>query len=881
MRKFFNMIVWAIGLLLAACTDETMPSLPDPQIEEPEIGERAPLTDLHVDGRYLKNDKGEVVNLHGFAQTFSPFFNNSAWDNYDVDACLRYNQGMMDKVLAAGWQMNFVRQHMDPYWSSPGAPSEAEAYLYYDEARFKKYLDIVFVPMAEYAIKRGFYVVMRPPGVSPEVIEVGDDYQKYLLRIWEIVSQHEKLKNNPYVMFELANEPINIKGTDGVVGGSGNACFESMQQYFQAIVNKIRENANNIIWVPGLGYQSQYAGYATYPIEGENIGFAIHLYPGWMGSDGENEDGGIGTGGGYESFQRGWDAQVKPVADTHPIMITEMDWALKKYDSSWGKSITGVAGGTGFGANMKYITDNSGNVSWLIFTGQELLAQFKDEPGVEGEYTFLNDPEACPWPVYHWLQEYAGMTSTAEGEIADLLVDGVKDNKLTMVTGADRYLKVMAVYADGSKALVSGKAVFESSNPSSIKIGENGSIIALKDGEAEITITYTDAHETTKVVKLTVSAVTFPLTNEAFNPSIWEDGTFDETTQTLITGPYGFGGWEYTNGIDLSKAKYLVAELGDNTDMTAETSFRIFDNGYWNGCARYDFGTSKKIVVDLNNMYKEHNGQLSKLDPAKIGIIGFWSTGGKPIVIKKVSLSDTEVLSPIQELQLTGINGSDLSLSAGDEKPLEATAIYQNGSKEIVTLRTEFTSSNSSVLSVEGGKLKAVAEGNAVLTVKYGSINKTIQVEVKEADPYNFFPLTVPPFNPSIWETGTFDEETHTLKTGLYGFGGWDYSSSPLDLSAFKYLVAELGDASDTGSAASFRVFDNGYWGGAAEYAVDFNKKPYRVIVNLNNIIKTDGSKIDPKAIQIVGFWTLGSQDNTKYPIIINKVYVTNELPAD
>ena len=42
-----------------------------------------------------------------------------------------------------------------------------------------------------------------------------------------------------------------------------------------------------------------------------------------------------------------------------PIMVTEIDWAPKKYNATWGKSITGVAGGEGFGANFKYIADNS------------------------------------------------------------------------------------------------------------------------------------------------------------------------------------------------------------------------------------------------------------------------------------------------------------------------------------------------------------------------------------------------------------------------------------------------------------------------------------------------------------------------------------------
>ena len=54
---------------------------------------------------------------------------------------------------------------------------------------------------------------------------------------------------------------------------------------------------------------------------------------------------------------------MKPVTDIAPIMVTEMDWALSKYNSSWGKGITGTAGAEGFGANFKYIADNSGNVS--------------------------------------------------------------------------------------------------------------------------------------------------------------------------------------------------------------------------------------------------------------------------------------------------------------------------------------------------------------------------------------------------------------------------------------------------------------------------------------------------------------------------------------
>ncbi|MDH6314073.1 beta-xylosidase [Parabacteroides sp. PFB2-10] len=360
-----------------------------------------PTPRLHVEGRYLKDPHGNTVNLHGFAQTYSPYFNERGqyWNNYDVAGCLRYNKSMIDGIMAADWKMSFLRLHMDPYWSSePGCSGRYEGEECFSETRFRKYLDEVFIPMAEYAISKGLYVIMRPPGVCPEEMGKGDVYNEYLLKVWDIVSSHPKIKSMEAVMFELANEPIRIRLADGTVGANSQPHFDVLKEIFQPIVDRIRANGfHNVLWIPGSGYQSQYKGYAVNPIEGENIGYAIHIYPGWFGS-----------ANGYAEFKKEWDANVKPVADFAPITVTEMDWADEKYEASWGKGHTGTAGGDGFGANFKKITDDSGNVSWLIFTDANRLAQFSPTPPAQGvPYTFLNDPEACPWPAWHWYQEYA------------------------------------------------------------------------------------------------------------------------------------------------------------------------------------------------------------------------------------------------------------------------------------------------------------------------------------------------------------------------------------------------------------------------------------------------------------------------------------------
>lgn len=650
MKTLWNLFLFLALFVVSSCSDDKMlEESGESDVETPEekpgdtpdIGN---MPKLSVVGRYLRNEEGDIVNLHGFAMTFSPFFNQNTWGDYDVDGCMRHNKKQIDGMLSAGWRVNFVRMHLDPYWSDdPALPSvRYEGHERFSESRFRKYLDELFVPMAEYANERGIYVVMRPPGVSPDTIAVGDDYNDFLIKVWDIVSQHPKLKNNKGVMFELANEPINIMTADGSRCGSGEQIFyDQMKIFCQAIVDKIRDNgARNIIWVPGLGYQSQYSGYAINPIEGDNIGYAIHVYPGWYGSDAEKESAeqGGSWGGGYESFQQGWDNSIQPAANIAPIMVTEMDWAPAKYDSTWGKSYTGVAGGYGFGANFKYIVDKCGNVSWLLFAGSHLLIDFKDVPGEEGAYTFLNDPEACPWPVYHWFKEYAG-EEIPEGDLESLeLVNVNTENEIRM--GDACYAAIKAVYADGSSQMVTEKVKFTCDNPDIVTVGELGKISALKQGEATVIASYTSQKDVTKEISFKVRVLNpFLLTMEMFNPSIFGTGSFDEDTHVLITGQWGFGGWEYKSGLDLSGYKSIHVELGnDYADPNFAVSFRLFDeNTYWASPAAYDFVNTRKITVDLHNM-KDGNGD--KLEPSHLYIIGFWSSGKGPIVINSVTLEE-------------------------------------------------------------------------------------------------------------------------------------------------------------------------------------------------------------------------------------------------
>lgn len=130
-------------------------------------------------------------------------------------------------------------------------------------------------------------------------------------------------------------------------------------------------------------------------------------------------------------------------------------------------------------------------------------------------------------------------------------------------------------------------------------------------------------------------------------------------------------------------------------------------------------------------------------------------------------------------------------------------------------------------------------------------------------------------FNPQIWEKGTFNAETGEFKAGMYGFGGWEYDN-PINLSGYKYLVAELHENDTDGS--EFRVFDTAsYW--EKPYSSAFNGGKL-IVAELDGMMKNmDNGSIVPlntAAVYRVGIWCYGNR-----PIYIKHIYATNNNPYD
>ncbi|MBO7467594.1 MAG: family 43 glycosylhydrolase [Bacteroidaceae bacterium] len=376
-----------------------------------------PMPTLSVEGRHIVDQHGNHVVLHGVMDTPNAWFNGGrwGWSYSSVTPCLNYFEKIFSGLEEA--KCDVFRLHLDPAWTNDpsnsytysGAKGQAddatgEADIKkFNPSRLKTYLRTLYFPLAKKAMNHGMYVVVRPPGVCPGNLQVGDYYQNYLMTVWDLFTQNDSIRKYPgQISIELANEPVSLKNAQGKDDA------KALHDYFQPIVDKIRENGfTGIIWVPGTGWQSNYTSFAQYPIEGYNIGYAVHDYCGWYGCSDSSCD--------PQSLIQQFRQQV-PVVDTAPIIITEVDWSPYKpgtghynehgdwVESNYGTWSTGST--SKWGKAYKQLLDHYGNISMTLsgtsclIDVDTLINKKKVVPAFDGL------EEACGKACMDWYAEY-------------------------------------------------------------------------------------------------------------------------------------------------------------------------------------------------------------------------------------------------------------------------------------------------------------------------------------------------------------------------------------------------------------------------------------------------------------------------------------------
>ena len=396
------------------------------------------LPDLHVEGKNLVDSEGKTVVLHGVMDTPNRYFNGNRWGTggynvSDITPCLNYFEKMFTAITdkEQGAYCTVFRLHMDPCWTNYNAPAGTQEnnIQYFSETRYKTFLSKLYVKLVEKALAHGLYVIVRPPGVCPKNIKVGDEYQAYLKKVWKLFASNATIqKNAGQVSIELANEPINV------LLANGSKSDMALHDFFQPVVDEIRATGfKGIIWVPGSGYQSNYVGYSKYPITDteNNFSYAVHVYSGWYGNmTDKNCD--------HNTFIKNFQAQV-PMVTSKPIMVTEIDWSPEDPDKAseghyneWGQwtqpnlGSWATASTSKWGLAWKAVHDHFGNIGMTLTHPQEYydideyLKNGKVIPGFQNAKKHHLFEECCGYACMNWYKEwYLKQTTGIEETIAN------------------------------------------------------------------------------------------------------------------------------------------------------------------------------------------------------------------------------------------------------------------------------------------------------------------------------------------------------------------------------------------------------------------------------------------------------------------------------
>ncbi|MCY9692349.1 Ig-like domain-containing protein [Paenibacillus alginolyticus] len=261
------------------------------------------------------------------------------------------------------------------------------------------------------------------------------------------------------------------------------------------------------------------------------------------------------------------------------------------------------------------------------------------------------------------------VTANVDVEVPRRLV--VSADLLSLQTGQELPLILTATYADGTSGPVTDSAVWSVDNDT-IAFVSKGKVTAYKSGEATVTAEYGGKKTTTKI------EVDIP--------------TLIKPSKKIVNLQKGG-----------SEKVTLTAYFKDNRDAPDVTSLA-------------EWTTSSKDIAEVRG------GEITGISTGTATITGKYGTRTTSI---QVSVGVLKSLTVSQE---------KLVMKKGDSVTLTAEAIYTDDTKNSnAAADVIWTSSNIKTATVDGGKVKALASGEATLTAQLDSKTVTITVQVDMA----------------------------------------------------------------------------------------------------------------------------------------------------
>ena len=222
----------------------------------------------------------------------------------------------------------------------------------------------------------------------------------------------------------------------------------------------------------------------------------------------------------------------------------------------------------------------------------------------------------------------------------------------------------------------SDKVTWSSSN-TSVATVSNGKVTAKKAGDATITVTVNDKYKATCKV-----------------------GVYKPSTKPQVVNP---------TGISLDKSS-LTMTVGDSTQVKATVS--------------PNNATNKSVTWSSDNktVAKVSNGKITALKAGSTRIIAKTHNGKTASV--RVYVKEKTI--PVSSIRL---NTTNVTIAEKASYVFTATVLPSNATNKTVT----WTTSDSSIVSISGGKVTGKKVGKAIITAKAGNKSASATVVVKSA----------------------------------------------------------------------------------------------------------------------------------------------------
>ena len=399
---------------------------------------------------------------------------------------------------------------------------------------------------------------------------------------------------------------------------------------------------------------------------------------------------------------------------------------------------------------------------------------------------------------------------------------------LTLALGESFPLQVNAVYNDGTNVDVTSGAAYSSSDTAVAVVDGSGRVTAAGIGSATITVQYGGMSADLQVVSTPAqtglafgASVPSPLTlahGKTFPLQV--DAAYSDETIVDVTSEAAYSSSDTTVATVDGNGHVTAAGVGSATitarygGMSAELQVEstAVQTGLSFGAtvpspltlahresfplqvnAVYSDGTNVDVTSEAT--YNSSDTAVAAVDGS--GRVTAAGIGTATITARYGGI--TINLRIISELTLAmlgfapSVPGS-LTLHPGETFPLEVVAVFSDGSEAAVTSEASYSSSDSSVATVDGsGRVKAAGNGAARITVTYGGYQETLELDVtvrsvskiaaaesvivrKETDTAPFSPLL----------TVTYSDGTSERLTSGYTLG----SSNPAVIAANGAAIA-------------------------------------------------------------------------------------------